>query len=475
MRDTIIIGRNSEMKLLERYMASGHAEFIAVYGRRRVGKTYLIRHFFDNHFAFDMTGIIEGTKSEQMAAFHDALRQIGYKGPRATNWLDAFFALRDTLKSRLSPNVPCVIFIDELPCLDTSRSRFVHALGHFWNTWASWQPEVKLIVCGSATSWMVKNIINNHGGLHDRVTHELALKPFTLSEAESFFHTNHFVWNRLNVLHAYMAVGGIPYYLNLFRPDESPAQGIDRMFFSEHGELQAEYRRLFSSLFRHPEPYLSIIKLLASKPMGMTKKEISQALNVSNNGYLGDLLTDLVYCDFIRSYNQRSQRVKENSSIYKLVDFYTIFYHTFVHDARSQDGYWSALQQTPAINTWLGLSFERVCLMHIPQIKTALGISGVVTNHYSWRSNDPAHPAQVDLIIERKDMMINLCEIKYSKAQYELLRDEYLKIERRIEAFRQATATRCGIIPTLITTFGLSPGAYSTNIPASLTMDNLFG
>ena len=468
-----IIGRKAEMQLLEQYLNSDRAEFIALYGRRRVGKTFLIRQFFNNHFAFDVTGIIEGKMTEQMSAFNDALRMYGYKGKKVHTWLDAFFALRDVMQEKLSEGQKCVVFIDEPPCLDTPRSGFVRALGHFWNSWAAWQAEMKLIVCGSATSWMVRNIIDNHGGLHDRVTHEMALKPFTLSEVEEYFVTNHFQWSRLGVLHAYMAVGGIPYYLSLFNPSESPAQGIDRLFFSENAELKKEYNRLFSSLFRNPIPYLSLIKLLAAKPTGMTREEIAAELKVSNNGYLGDLLTDLVYCDFLRSYRMKGKRLKTNSSVYKLVDFYTIFYHTFINKA-VESGYWLRIQGTPTVNTWHGLAYERVCMAHVAQLKKALGIANVVTESYMGLVIDGESKSQIDLIIERADKMINLCEIKYCEAEYHLSQEEYLKINRRVEAFRNCTQTHFGIVPTLITTFGLAHGMYADNIYASVQLDDLF-
>ena len=469
-----IIGRKEEIALLEKYMSSNHSEFIAIYGRRRIGKTYLIRQHFQNKFAFDITGIIEGKKTEQMTAFAHALKQYGYKGRKPVTWLDAFFALRGLLEQKIEQGMPCVVFIDEMPCLDTPKSGFVHALGHFWNSWAAWQAQVKLIVCGSATSWMVRNIIDNHGGLHDRVTHEMALKPFTLRETEDYFQAFGFPWSRLSVLHTYMAVGGVPYYLSLFNPEESPAQGIDRLFFSENGELQKEYRRLFASLFRTPEPYLAVVKLLAAKPSGMTRKEISEKLGVNNNGHLGDILTDLIYCDFLRSYKVKEKKVKTNSSIYKLVDFYTSFYHSFIGKASMNTSYWTLLQGTPTVNTWLGLAYERVCMSHISQIKKALGIGSVMTESYSWRSRDLKHPAQIDLLIERADKMINLCEIKYSETEYSLSQEEYMNIMRRVENFRAAIQTHYGIVPTIITTFGLARGMYADSIHASVVMDDLF-
>lgn len=469
-----IVGRKKELSLINQYFNSGKAEFIAVYGRRRVGKTFLIRQHFRNQFAFDMTGIMEGTKSEQMTAFHTALKTYGYTGKKNTNWIDAFFALRQVLESRIEEGKRCVIFIDELPCLDTPKAGFVNALGHFWNNWANWQSEIMLIVCGSATSWMVRNVIDNHGGLHDRITHEIHLHPFTLTEAEEFFKLNGFSWNRLSIMQTYMAIGGIPYYMSLFERTDSPATGLDRLFFSGNAELKKEYRRLFSSLFKNPHPYLEIITLLSKHPKGMTREEISTELKTSNNGKLGEMLTDLIYCDFLQKNNVREKRIKSNSAIYQLIDFYTIFYNTFANKNIMEEHFWTRNINTPEINIWYGLAFERVCKAHIEKIKTALGIASVSTEYYSWRSNLIEKGAQIDIIIDRADNTINLCEVKYSENLYSLDKEEYMKIQNRISVFKEATNTRSNIIPTMITTFGMKEGTYSDQIIAKINMEDLF-
>lgn len=469
-----IVGRKKELSLINQYFNSGKAEFIAVYGRRRVGKTFLIRQHFRNQFAFDMTGIMEGTKSEQMTAFHTALKTYGYTGKKNTNWIDAFFALRQVLESRIEEGKRCVIFIDELPCLDTPKAGFVNALGHFWNNWANWQSEIMLIVCGSATSWMVRNVIDNHGGLHDRITHEIHLHPFTLTETEEFFKLNGFSWNRLSIMQTYMAIGGIPYYMSLFERTDSPATGLDRLFFSGNAELKKEYRRLFSSLFKNPHPYLEIITLLSKHPKGMTREEISTELKTSNNGKLGEMLTDLIYCDFLQKNNVRKKRIKSNSAIYQLIDFYTIFYNTFANKNIMEEHFWTRNINTPEINIWYGLAFERVCKAHIEKIKTALGIASVSTEYYSWRSNLIEKGAQIDIIIDRADNTINLCEVKYSENLYSLDKEEYMKIQNRISVFKEATNTRSNIIPTMITTFGMKEGTYSDQIIAKINMEDLF-
>ena len=271
-----------------------------------------------------------------------------------------------------------------------------------------------------------------------------------------------------------MAIGGIPYYMSLFERTDSPATGLDRLFFSGNAELKKEYRRLFSSLFKNPHPYLEIITLLSKHPKGMTREEISTELKTSNNGKLGEMLTDLIYCDFLQKNNVREKRIKSNSAIYQLIDFYTIFYNTFANKNIMEEHFWTRNINTPEINIWYGLAFERVCKAHIEKIKTALGIASVSTEYYSWRSNLIEKGAQIDIIIDRADNTINLCEVKYSENLYSLDKEEYMKIQNRISVFKEATNTRSNIIPTMITTFGMKEGTYSDQIIAKINMEDLF-
>lgn len=469
-----IIGRNNEIQLLEAYASSGKAEFVALYGRRRVGKTFLIREHFKNHFAFEMTGTIDGTREEQLFNFIQALRKYGYDSKvKPANWAEAFVALQQLLEKKKQTG-RCIVFLDELPCLDTPRAGFVNALDHFWNSWASARKNVMLIVCGSATSWMVSNIIDNRGGLHNRITHEIHLKPFTLREVEQYLQNGKFGWSRLSMVQLYMIMGGTPYYLSLLDNKESLAQNVDRLFFAENGELKREYQRLYASLFRNPGGYMQIVRLLAECKSGLTREEIRKKLDVTTGGHLSRLLNDLVNCDFVRYYNVREKKIKSNAGIYQLTDSFTLFHFTFGKKNTTDEHYWSNTLDTPTQNTWLGLAFERVCMAHIPQIKKALGIDRIHTEYYSWRSKESEPKAQVDLVIERSDQIINLCEVKYAQAPYAISKAEDLKLRTRMENFRQETGTRAGIFLTFITIFGLKQNGYSDGVRAEVCMDDLF-
>lgn len=468
-----IIGRKAELQQLDEYMQSGKAEFVALYGRRRVGKTYLVEEYYNHRFAFNVTGVIDGTRSEQMEAFQLAMEAIGYKGKKPKTWMEAFTILGNLLENKLTKK-RCVIFIDELPCFDTPKAGFIKAFGHFWNSWCQKHKEVILLVCGSATTWMVKNLIDNHGGLHNRITHEMHLSPFTLHETEALLKSNGCQWDRLSIMQAYMMLGGIPYYLNMVRKGESVSQMADRLFFAEKAEMHDEYERLFASLFRDPAPYLDIIRILATRKQGITRDEICEALGKHNNGHVKDYLTNLQKCDFIRYYYRRTKKVNKNNGLYQLVDFFSIFHNTFLTRPINDEQYWSHNLQSSTINTWNGLAFERVCMAHVAQIKKALGIQQIGTQYYSWRSKESTEGAQIDMLIERADRVINLCEMKYSMYPYALDKAESLKIRTRVGDFVAETGAKESIFPTLITTYGLRAGEHSSMMQAVVTMDDLF-
>ena len=469
-----IIGRKEEIRQLQAYCESGRPEFIAVYGRRRIGKTFLIDEFFHYQYSFSVSGVLDGSPTEQITAFTQALRKIGYQGDMPQSWMNAFFILSELLETRLSENQRCTIFIDELPCFDTPRSGFIQAFSHFWNTWGQKHPQVLLIVCGSATTWMIKNIIDSHGGLHNRITHEIHLRPFTLNETESMLQSMQIHWDRLSILQIYMIMGGIPYYLSLLQKGESIVQAIDRLYFSANANLQSEYKRLFASLFREPEPYLEIMRILSTSRKGITREEMIKALGKKDNGHLSEYLQNLIKCDFIRYYFVKTKKVRKTNGLYQLTDFFTIFHNTFLTRPINDEHYWSHNLQTPLMNTWLGLAFERVCMAHIPQIKRCLGIDRIGTEYYSWRSKTSENGSQIDLLIERADRIINLCEIKYSATPYSIDKSEEMKLRIRQSDFAEETGTKYAIFPTMITTYGIRKNAYSGYIQAEVTLDDLF-
>ncbi|MCR5456043.1 MAG: AAA family ATPase [Bacteroidales bacterium] len=470
-----IIGRQQERLLLDRYSRSGRAEFVALYGRRRVGKTFLIKQHFANNFDFYMSGTIDAPKSVQLNNFRDALVNAGLTDAKLPkNWQEAFAMLRQLLSQKMNDKQRCIVFIDEIPCLDTPKSGFVGALDHFWNTWASDCSNMMLIVCGSATSWIVDNIIDNHGGLHNRITHEMYLRQFSIGEVEKYLSAYGFDYDRYSICQLYMAIGGVPYYLSLLDNSKSVAQNIDALFFGIKAQLKNEFERLFKSLFKNSEQYIQVIEILATSPNGMSRDEIAERSKIISGSRLTMILRDLENCDFIRHFRSRGKKIRANQQFYHIIDMFTMFYFRFCRRETSDSDFWQHTVNTPAVNTWSGLAFEKLCFLHIDQIKKALGIEKIHTEYYSWRSTSTEPASQIDLAIERADRMINICEIKFCDAPYAISKDEDLKLRIRLSNFKTETATRCGLLLTLIAPYGISKGKYSAQVKEVVTLEDLF-
>ncbi len=469
-----IIGRKQEQEILATCCKSDKAELIAIYGRRRVGKTYLVKTFFKEKFDFYATGIYKGSRKEQLAFFNKQLcdyAKVPY--PLTDNWFDAFDQLKHYLSGCKKDRI--VVFIDELPWFDTPRSHFVKAFELFWNSWAADQPRIKLVVCGSATTWMISHLLGSKGGLHNRVTRRIKLSPFTLAETEAFLQSQHIVWNRYQIAEAYMILGGTPYYLQLLQKGYSLSQNIDLLFFSENAELRDEYGFLFRSLFNDSAIYRATVELLSRKAKGMTRTELLTALRLPAGGTFSEILENLCNCDFIRPYAAFGK--KERDVLYQLTDLFTLFYLRFVRNRNGRDEHlWSNMIDSPERRVWSGYSFEQLCLHHLPQIKNRLGISGIQSDVCSWvvPAAEGHKGAQIDLLIDRRDQIINLCEMKFSTSEYEITKRYNDEMQARRELFRAQTRTRKALHLTMVTTYGIKENPYSGMIQSQVTLDDLF-
>lgn len=471
----MLTGREKEIQELRQAYDSDESKFVAVFGRRRIGKTYLVREVFQDNFAFTYSGMAQASTKEQLQRFYLTLKSQGFKGGSyPNNWIEAFYMLEQYLEGL--PEWKKVVFLDELPWMDGPKSSFMPAFENFWNAWASARKDILLIVCGSATSWMVKKILKNRGGLHNRLNNQIHLQPFNLHECELYAKSINLPLERQEIMEAYMVFGGIPFYWSLLNKSLSLPQNIDTLFFGRTPKLGNEFKELYSSLFKQSEPYLDIITALAKKKIGMTREEIITNSNLATNGQLTKYLEDLENCGFIRRYQSISSKTK--NALYQLIDNFTLFYFKFMEGRKNIDAnYWSKIQTAPIYHNWNGLAFERVCLLHSEQIKKALGISGVITNEYSWRTaaTDEHSGAQIDLLIDRSDKVINLCEIKYSDGPYTIDKKYMENLRNKAVLFRQLTKTRKGIALTMITSSGLVKNSYSmNNIHSQVTADDLF-
>ena len=402
-----IIGRKQEQEELINLYNSNKAEFVAIYGRRRVGKTFLVKELFGSKMTFYHSGLSPYEKSRrinkqaQIEAFYSSLIQYGMDENQCPkSWLEAFGMLGRLLESLDDGVTRQVVFIDELPWLDTPRSQFLVAFEHFWNTWGAWHDRVMLIVCGSASSWILDNLINNQGGLYDRLTWQIKLSPFTLAETREFFQSKDMPLSNYDLLEVYMVLGGIPYYLNYIQRGKSVAQNIDLLFFAPNARFRSEFQRLFGSLFTSPEFYMSVVRLLSSRRSGYTRKEISSLLGISMGGSLTTVIEALSASDFISSYIPFGHNKKDVH--YRLCDSFCQFALQFVdQDAPSDSMFWQHNQSKPQINSWRGIMFEQVCLNHVRQLKKALGVEGVSSTESAWvlSGNDKQSGAQIDMLI----------------------------------------------------------------------------
>jgi len=470
--DTQLFGREEECHLIRSYIGSGRSEFVAVYGRRRVGKTFLLRQTLKDHLCFSFTGMANTAGKEQLQNFNLTLRQYMPEASTSENWQEAFAQLErflETVKSRTK-----VVLFDELPWMDAPKSNFLPAFEHFWNAWASARQDIKLFVCGSAASWMLDNIINSHGGLHNRITHEMLLQPFALKECKEYFSSLRFGYSDKEIAAFYMVFGGVPYYMSLMDRKQSVAQNIDRMFFSPTGELRNEKDNLFRSLFLHSEDYVAVVDALSSKNRGLTRAEILEATRLNNNALFGKRLDELEKCGFIRRYEDYANHHRQ--TVFQLTDPLCHFLQSVVEKNRRHDPeFWSHSQLSPLFNTWSGLAFEILCLNHVPQIKQALGISGLQTSVFSWRTpKDAERQAQIDMVIDRADRCVNICEMKYCREEYEMTKQEHERTESRLYQFMRYAEPRKSLRLTMVTSYGLKPNTHSSIVQNEVTLADLF-
>lgn len=471
-----LIGRGSEIKELQNAMQSKRSELIVLYGRRRVGKTFLVRSFFNDKYTFHFVGAHRKNNKTQLSHFREAL--LCYSGktriPELHNWHEAFLLLENYLEK--SKDKRKVLFFDEMPWIDTQKSDFVSELEYFWANWVQNRDDVVFIACGSATSWMKERLEDNQGGLHNRITHRIYLRPFYLSECKDYLQNNGFDWDNYQIMQLYMILGGIPYYLSLLQKNSSLAENIDGLFFQRGSALNDEFKELYNSLFKRADRYINIVRFLSTKRVGFTKQEISAGTGYSGGG-LTKMLDNLERCDFVLSYSQYGNKTKQ--TLYRLCDFYTLFYFRYIKDNRSHDEqYWQHHFQDRNVAAWEGYSFEELCFRHLPQIKQSLGISGIATESSSWRfvprQGDERKGTQVDLVISRIDKLIHLCEMKFSETQYTITKDYAEKLTQRKQLFMEVNKITRGVVHTFVTPYGLKAGNNTSLIHSSVTANDLF-
>lgn len=477
-----LIGRLDERRLLESALQSPKAEMISVIGRRRVGKTFLVKSVYANNIDFDITGIQHATRTEQLRNFMLQIAKFSagsFPITQPKDWLEAFYFLSKFLemkqKAEKRPGHRAVVFLDELPWLATHKSGFLKGLSWFWNSWAV-DREIVVVICGSAASWMIKNVVHNKGGLHNRITKRIYLKPFDLLETKNFLTAKNLHFDHYQILHLYMALGGVPHYLDEIEAGKSAAQNIDAICFSENGLLYDEFPKLYSSIFDNSEAHVKVVRALAAKTKGLTRSDIVQHSGLSEGGAVSTLIDELQHSGFVSVYLPFGKKKKD--SLYRLTDEFSLFYLQFMERNRLDGpGVWQQLSKTQAYISWADYAFESICLKHVAQIKKALGIAGVyaTASSYIKKGVDGEPGIQFDLLIDRNDHVITVCELKFYGAEFTIDTATAMAYRNKMATFKEATQTRKQLFLTLITTFGVKQNQYSLGlVDASLTMDDLF-
>jgi uncharacterized protein len=471
-----IVGRQKEMDTLQEALSSDEAEMVAVLGRRRIGKTFLVSTFYKENIVFELSGTQGATVGKQLKNFRDELSEFyDNKLPieLPLDWLAAFQLLKQYLKT-LDSTQKKVIFFDEVPWLAGHKSGFLEALGYFWNSWASRQNLV-VVICGSAASWMIRRIVHDKGGLHNRITKRIDLKPFTLSETELYLQSKRIFYDRFQVLHLYMAMGGVPQYLKAVKAGQSAAQNIDQICFAEGGLLRDEFSKLYAALFNQADKHIAIIRALASKWKGMDRNEIIEKTKMESGGGVTSMLEELEQSGFITAYYTFGKKQKD--VIYRLTDPYSLFFLHFIETDTQGKGVWLQLSSSQKYKSWTGYAFENLALCHIPQIKKAMGISGIYASASTFyqKNTIDRSGAQIDLILDRNDHVVNLFELKFYDEIFNPTQSFADNLREKKSIFKATTGSNKQLSWVLLSSFGLKHNQHSLGlIDNSLTMDALF-
>ena len=467
-----LIGRKNEISILQNALKSNKPELITVYGKRRIGKTFLVRNVYKNYIQFEFSGINNCSLKQQLNNFYLTLADKNDSFKKPTDWIEAFHQLNQYI-SKLTSKKKKVIFIDEFPWLDSRKSNFLSAFDNFWNSYATKRDDLVVVICGSAASYMVKNIIKSKGGLHNRITNKIQLLPFNLFETELLLKKNKVKLTRYDILQIYMAMGGVPYYLEKILPGESVAQAIDRLCFTKDGVLRNEFNNVFASLFDQHDNHEAIIRALASVRKGLTRTEIAKKSKLKSGGTLSKTLTELEESGFIEKYLPYKGN---KDSVYRLTDEYSLFYIKYIENIKpSNKGIWIKMYNQPTYKIWSGFSFETICIKHVEQIKEGLKISGVNSLQGSWIEKNKKNNAQIDLLIDRDDNIINICEMKFYNTGFILDKKYANEIAKKVDAFSLSTKTKKNVFITFITSYGLISNKYSKqHVQSELTINHLF-
>ncbi len=472
-----LVGRKQEKDTFKHCLAGTESKLIALYGRRRVGKTFLVRKYFQSKIRFEVAGLHNAEMKDQLAHFASTLAKYGWLEASLhtpLSWQAAFDMLERFINS-MEGKQKKVIFLDELPWFDTPRSKFLVAFENFWNSYCTKRSDIICVICGSAASWMIKKILKNKGGLHNRVSEKIRLTQFNLHEVELFLKQKGIKWSQYDIAQLYLTTGGVPYYLDAVRRGESVVQFVNRACFTKDGILADEYKVLFGSLFDNSERHYQIVEALNDKKSGLSRKEIIEKTNMLSGGTLTNSLNELEESGFIEAIVP--YQGNKTKSLYKLVDNFIIFYLKFIKEPTPGGGRnWAHIITSQSWSSWSGLAFERLCFAHISQIKKALKLDAIESVVAPWAKSDSTEGAQIDMLIDRADRVVNVCEIKFAKADFTIDKDYAKRLRNKIHLFSAMPANkRKNIFLTMISTFGVTQNEYYHElVQGEVVLEDLF-
>ena len=472
-----LIGRKDEKEAFQHCLDSKESKLIAVYGRRRIGKTFLVRNYFQGKIRFEIAGLHNGNLSDQLLHFASTLTKYGWTEaslhPPQT-WKAAFDMLERFLNSSTRVGKK-VIFLDELPWFDTPRSKFLMAFESFWNGYCTQRNDLVCVICGSAASWMIEKVLKNKGGLHNRVSERIRLAQFNLCEVELFLKEKGINWSQYDITQLYMMTGGVPYYLDAVRKGDSVAKFINRTCFKKDGIFIEEYSALFSSLFDDSERHYQIIEALNTKKSGLTRKQIIEKTALLSGGTLTKTLNELEESGFIQEVVPYQS--KQTKTLFKLTDNFTSFYLKFMKSkSKKITQNWTTIVKSKSWATWADVAYERVCYAHIPQIKKALKLEAIECSAAPWAVESEQESAQIDMLIDRADRIINLCEVKFSRADVTIDKAYAKVLRNKVKAVgAHSLSKRKDVLLTMVTAFGIEENAYGRELVHSeLNLEDLF-
>jgi len=473
------IGRKEELVLLEEEFNAPFSSFVAVYGRRRIGKTELINHFLaDKPITFSVTGAYDVKLKSHLENFSNKLSlAFGCEEQMFKSWDKAFQALQREIEQLKLPSKSKIsVFIDELPWLAEMKDNgFKGALSLFWNDFASKRDDIFLVVCGSATSWIIKHIIDDHGSLANRITAQIHLEVFSLKETKAFLEEQgHKGLSSKTIMDYYMVFGGVAHYLKLLKPKLSFVQNIQRLFFEKNGLLRTEYNRLFRTLFKNHKTHELIVEHLVASWSGETLNELGKKRGLSKGGVLSEALKELELSNLITRKHKYKQLKRE--VIYRVSDSFIYFFNRWVKKSAQVDflgnkNYFQNIYKSQSFKSWSGYAFENVCHLHIVEIKKALGIEGVNTQSYYWQNEH----AQIDILLERADDIVNIIECKYYNEAFTIDKKYAKVLENKELEFQKTTAYQGSIQLVMLSSQGLKENVHSRELVShDLNIDLFF-